>query len=227
MWDTMTSELSCIIFNPDSPAQAAVIWLHGLGADGRDFEPIVPDLQSRLTLPIRFIFPNAPFRSITINGGYEMRAWYDITALDLSQAEDAEGIYESTHQLNTLIRRELDNNIPARRIVLAGFSQGGAIALHTGLRYPQRLAGILALSTYLPLAATVSSERHQANHDIPIFMGHGVEDTVVPLYYAQSSNNLLLKLGYRVEFHSYNMPHSLCTEEVDDIADWISNRLKS
>ena len=222
----MTSELSCIIFNPDSPAKAAVIWLHGLGADGRDFEPIVPHLQSRLTLPTRFIFPNASFRSITINGGYEMRAWYDIAALDLTQAEDAEGIHESTRQLNTLIQRELDNDIPAHHIILAGFSQGGAIALHTGLRYHQRLAGILALSTYLPLAATLRSERHHANQDIPIFMGHGVEDTVVPLSHALSSNNLLLKLGYRVEWHSYNMPHSLCNEEVDDITDWISNRLK-
>lgn len=223
----MTSELSCIIFNPDIPPKATVIWLHGLGADGRDFEPIVPHLQSRLMLPTRFIFPNAPFRSITINGGDVMRAWYDIAALDLSQAEDAEGIYESTRQLNALIQREMDNDIPVQRIILAGFSQGGAIALHTGLRYPQSLAGILALSTYLPLAATVSSERHQANYDIPIFMGHGIEDTVVPLPYAQSSKNLLLKLGYRVEWHSYNMPHSLCNEEVDDIADWISNRLKA
>lgn len=222
---TMTDTLSCVEVNPSSPPGAAVIWLHGLGADGHDFEPIVPQLLSQLTVPTRFIFPHAPHRPITINGGYIMRAWYDIAAFDLPQVEDADGIHTSARQLDTLIRREIHNGIAAQRIVLAGFSQGGAIALHTGLRYPQRLAGILALSTYLPLAAAVSAERNPANRDTPIFMGHGNEDTVVPLPHALASKHLLQELGYLVEWHSYEMPHSLCDEEVDDIAAWLMRTL--
>jgi phospholipase/carboxylesterase len=219
--DTTTRTLSCVEANPNGPPEAAVIWLHGLGADGHDFEPIVPQLQSQLTVPTRFILPHAPHRPVTVNAGYIMRAWYDIAAFDLSGAEDADGIRASARQLDILIQREIRNGIAARRIVLAGFSQGGAIALHTGLRYPQRLAGILALSTYLPLAATVSAERHSANRDIPIFMAHGSEDTIVPLSHALESKRLLQELEYQVEWHGYEMPHSLCDEEVDDIADWL------
>ena len=219
--NTPTDPLPCIEVNPDEPPGATVIWLHGLGADGHDFAPIVPQLQPQLTVPTRFIFPHAPLRPVTINNGYVMRAWYDIAAFDLSQAEDADGINASARQLDILIQREIGNGIAARHIVLAGFSQGGAIALHTGLRYPRRLAGILALSTYLPLAATVDAERHPANCDAPIFMGHGEEDTVVPLAHALASRQLLQELGYQVEWHSYAMPHSLCNEEVDDIAAWL------
>ena len=219
--DILTHILPCIEVNPNEPSRAVVIWLHGLGADGHDFAPIVPQLQSQLTVPTRFIFPHAPHRPVTINNGHVMRAWYDIAALDLSQAEDADGIHASARQLDLLIQREIGNGIAARHIVLAGFSQGGAIALHTGLRYPQRLAGILALSTYLPLTATVDAERHPANRDVLIFMGHGNEDTVVPLPYALASRRHLQELGYRVEWHSYAMPHSLCNEEVDDIAAWL------
>ena len=220
--ESPTDALSCVEINPSAPPRAVVIWLHGLGADGRDFEPIVPQLQARLTVPTRFIFPHAPHRPVTINGGYIMRAWYDISAFDLSQAEDADGIHNSTRHLDTLIQREIRHGISANHIVLAGFSQGGAIALHAGLRYPQRLAGILALSTYLPLASTVADERQPANLDIPIFMGHGSEDTVVPLPHALTSREILRELGYPVEWHSYLMPHSLCDEEVSDIASWLS-----
>jgi phospholipase/carboxylesterase len=217
--------LSCVEVNPGEAPQAAVIWLHGLGADGHDFEPIVPQLQSQLTVPTRFIFPHAPHRPVTINGGYSMRAWYDIAAFDLSHAEDADGIHTSARQLDSLIRREIRNGTAARRIVLAGFSQGGAIALHAGLRYPERLAGILALSTYLPLAATFAVERNPANRDVPIFMAHGNEDTVVPLPHALASKQLLQDLGHTLEWHSYDMPHSLCNEELDDIATWLIRTL--
>jgi len=219
--DTKAPALSCVELNPGDPAQAAVIWLHGLGADGHDFEPIAPLLQSQLGIPTRFVFPHAPHRPITINGGYSMRAWYDIAALDLSHAEDADGIHASARQLHALIQREIDNGIAARRIVLAGFSQGGAIALHTGLRYPQRLAGILALSTYLPLAATLSEERDPANCDTPIFMAHGDEDTIVLIAHASASKQYLQELGYTLEWHSYRMPHSICDDEVADIAAWL------
>jgi phospholipase/carboxylesterase len=223
--DTTTPALSCVELNPSTPAQAAVIWLHGLGADGHDFEPIAPLLQSQLTIPTRFVFPHAPHRAISINGGYSMRAWYDIVALDLSHTEDADGIHTSARQLHTLIRREIDNGIPARRIVLAGFSQGGAIALHTGLRYPHRLGGILALSTYLPLAATLSAERDPANSDAPIFMAHGDEDTVVPFAHASASKQYLQEIGYPLEWHSYRMPHSICDDEMADITAWLLRTL--
>jgi len=223
---TTAPTLSCVEFNPSTPAQAAVIWLHGLGADGHDFEPIAPLLQSQLTVPTRFVFPHAPHRPITINGGYSMRAWYDIAALDLSHTEDADGIYASARQLHALIQREIDNGIAARRIVLAGFSQGGAIALHTGLRYPHRLAGILALSTYLPLVATLSEERDPANFETPIFMAHGDEDTIVLLAHASVSKQYLQELGYTLEWHSYRMPHSICDAEVADISAWLGRVLQ-
>ena len=223
--DNTASALSCVELNPGIPAQAAVIWLHGLGADGHDFEPIAPLLQSQLSMPTRFVFPHAPHRPITINGGYTMRAWYDVVALDLSHTEDADGIHASARQLHDLIQREIDHGIATRRIVLAGFSQGGAIALHTGLRYPHRLAGILALSTYLPLAATLSAERDPANCDVPIFMAHGDEDTIVPLAHASASRQYLQELGYTPEWHSYRMPHSICDAELEDIAAWLGRVL--
>ena len=220
----MKRTLPGVEIDPATTPQAAVIWLHGLGADGHDFEPIVPQLQ--VPIPIRYIFPHAPQRPVTVNGGYVMRAWYDIISFDLTRRrEDADGIRESAQQLESLIEREIDKGISPQRIVLAGFSQGGAIALHTGLRYPQRLGGILALSTYLPLADTVASEAHPANRDIPIFMGHGSEDTVIPLPHALISHRLLAGLGYAVEWHSYVMPHSLCNEEIADIRKWLTHTL--
>lgn len=223
--ESTTQPLSYIEVNPSDSPQATVIWLHGLGADGHDFEPIAPQLQSKLPVPTRFVFPHAPYRPITINNSCIMRAWYDIAVFDLTRAEDADGIRASASLLDTLIQREIDDGIAAQRIVLAGFSQGGAVSLHAGLRYPHRLAGILALSTYLPLAATIADEQHPANRNIFIFMAHGNADTVVPLPQALASQRLLHKMGYQVEWHRYEMPHSLCNEELTDITAWLTRRL--
>lgn len=215
--------LPCVEVKPAVPAQAAVIWMHGLGADGHDFATIVPELQ--LPIPVRYVFPHAPHRPVTVNGGYVMRAWYDIAAFDLSRGEDADGILASAVHLEALIAHEVGRGIPARRIVLAGFSQGGAMALHTGLRHRERLAGILALSTYLPLADTLSAEAATANRDVPIFMGHGSQDTVVVPPHALISRRRLEEAGYAVEWHAYGMAHSVCPEEIADIRNWLARVL--
>jgi phospholipase/carboxylesterase len=194
---------------------AAVIWLHGLGADGHDFEPIVPELK--LPKPVRFVFPHAPVRPVTINQGMRMRAWYDIFQFG-GGAEDEKGIRESQGLLEALIREQ---PVPARAIVLAGFSQGGAIVLQTALRYPERLAGVIALSTYLPLAGKLKAEKNPANQDLPIFMAHGRYDDLIPLDRAQKSRELLVDAGYKVEWHDYPMPHSVCGEEIADIASFL------
>lgn len=217
--------LPAIEMTTREPVQASVIWLHGLGADGNDFVGVVPELALPATLAVRFIFPHAPTRAVTINGGYVMRAWYDITALDLSQGEDAPGIHDSARAVAALIAREQARGIPAARIVLGGFSQGGAIALQAGLRFPERLAGVLALSTYLPLATTLASEAHSANAQLPIFIGHGRDDTVVPLALAQRTRATLTALGYAVDWHEYPMAHSVCLPELRAIGSWLSTRL--
>ena len=201
----------------------AVIWLHGLGADGHDFEPIVPELE--VARPLRYVFPHAPVRPITINGGMAMRAWYDISGMEIAQRQDEAGIRASQGLLEGLIAREIERGIPAERIVLAGFSQGGAIALQTALRYPERLAGILALSTYLPLASTVEAERAGANQALPIFMAHGRFDDIIPLDRAQASRKHLEALGYAVEWHEYPMPHSVCPPEIAHIAAFLTRVL--
>ncbi|HET7132849.1 MAG TPA: dienelactone hydrolase family protein [Gammaproteobacteria bacterium] len=198
----------------------AVIWLHGLGADGHDFEPIVPELRS--VIPARFVFPHAPHRSVTINGGYVMRAWYDILGFEERAAEDAAGIRASAAAVTKLIDREIGRGIAAERIVLAGFSQGGAIALHTALREPRRLGGVLALSTYLPLAATLANERTDANAGVPIFMAHGSADPVLPLALAERSRRALEDLGYAVDWHVYPMPHAVCPPEIAAIDRWLA-----
>jgi phospholipase/carboxylesterase len=198
----------------------AVLWLHGLGADGHDFEPIVPELG--LGFAARFVFPHAPMRPVTINGGMAMRAWYDIIGFDARAREDAVGIRASAAAVTELIDRELERGMAADRIVLAGFSQGGAIALHTALREQRPLAGVLALSTYLPLAATLAAERSAANAGIPLFMAHGTADPVLPLELAESSRRALEKLGYAVDWHAYPMPHSVCMEEISAIGAWLS-----
>jgi len=221
MSDTL---LPAVIIEPQLPATASVIWLHGLGADGHDFEPIVPELGLG-DAPIRFIFPHAPERPVTVNMGTVMRAWYDITAPDLSQGQDEEGTRESETLLQNWIEHEKAAGIPAGRIILAGFSQGGAIVLHTGLRYPERLGGIMALSTYLPLADTVADEKHAANADVPIFMAHGIEDPIIPLAFAEQSRDKLAALGHEVEWHRYPMPHSVCMEEIGAIAEWLRDKL--
>ncbi|KPJ87579.1 MAG: carboxylesterase [Gammaproteobacteria bacterium SG8_11] len=205
---------------------ASVIWLHGLGADGHDFAPIVPQLELPVDLGIRFIFPHAPVKPVTINNGYVMPAWYDVVSIDLRQGQDREGIVESQQQLVQLIDNEIANGISAERIVLAGFSQGGAIALYTGLRFPQRLGGIMALSTYVPLAKSTEAERSDANRDIPIMMAHGEYDQTIPMQAGVESKELLGQLGYTVSWHSYPMEHSVCGEEVEDIGAWLSQVLQ-
>ena len=199
---------------------AAVIWLHGLGADGSDFEPIVPALELPARLAVRFVFPHAPVRAVTINMGMRMRAWYDVIQLGGGE-EDAAGIRASQALLEGLIGRERARGIAARRIVLAGFSQGGAIALQTGLRHGERLAGIMALSTWLPLAGTLAAERHAANADIPVFMAHGTMDEMIVLERAERSRNRLVELGYAPEWHEYPMGHAVCPEEITAIGAWL------
>jgi len=198
----------------------SVIWMHGLGADGNDFVPVVGELRLG-GFAVRFVFPHAPLQPVTINGGHVMRAWYDIGYEDLSRKEDAKGVRNSQHAIDQLIEREKERGVPPNRIALAGFSQGGAIALHCGLRYPERLAGIIALSCYLPVPDTLEGERSAANLDIPILMAHGTEDPIVPPKLALASCSRLLTLGYSVEWHEYPMPHSVCAEEIDDIGRWL------
>ena len=204
--------------------RAAVIWLHGLGADGHDFEPIVPELGLPAAPTLRFVFPHAPLQAVTINGGAVMRAWYDITG---DGRQDAAGIRASQTRVEALIARERARGIAARSIVLAGFSQGGAVALQTGLRHPERLAGILALSAYLPLPDTLAHEASEANRGVPIFMGHGTEDPLIPLSWATRSRDHLVALGYAIEWREYQMPHSVCAEEIEDVGRWLSGILSS
>jgi phospholipase/carboxylesterase len=206
---------------------SAVIWMHGLGADGHDFAPIVRELDLSGCTGIRFVFPHAETMPVTINNGYVMRAWYDILGMDLVRREDAQGLRTSQQRIDDLIAREIARGIPAERIVLAGFSQGCAMALQTGLRYPQQLAGLMCLSGYLPLADTIADERHAANQDTAIFMAHGRGDGVVLINRAEASRDLLQQLGYHVEWHEYMMQHSVCAEEVDDISRWLQQTLKA
>jgi phospholipase/carboxylesterase len=203
---------------------ASVIWMHGLGADGHDFEPIVPELGLPASLQVRFIFPHAPVRPVTLNMGMAMRAWYDIIEIGGGR-EDSAGLRASQAAIEQLIAGEVARGIPASRIVLAGFSQGGAIAFQAGLRHPERLAGIMALSTYLPLAGTVEDERSAANRDLPVFMAHGSVDPMISIGRAQQSRKMLEALGYPLEWHEYPMPHSVCPQEIADIADWLTRTL--
>ena len=203
---------------------AAVIWLHGLGADGSDFEPIVPALRLPGRLAVRFVFPNAPVRPITINMGMRMRAWFDIVELGGTR-EDETGIRASQQVIEELIARERARGVESRRIVLAGFSQGGAIALQTGLRHAERLAGIMALSTWLPIAGTLAAECQAANADVPIFMAHGTHDTMVGIERAQNSRAKLRELGYAVAWSDYPMEHEVCPEEIAAIGDWLGRIL--
>lgn len=199
--------------------QASIIWLHGLGADGYDFTPMAETLH--LPVAVRYIFPHAPIRPVTINGGYAMRAWYDVCSPVITHLQDESGIRASQRLLENLITRETRRGIDPRRIFLAGFSQGGAIALHTGLRYPERLGGVIALSTYLPLQDSVAEERNPSNAGIPILMAHGTQDTVILRSEALHSSALLCNLGYAIEWHDYDMPHTVCPEEIGDIQAFI------
>ncbi len=217
----MNEQADRIVVQPSGPVRASIIWLHGLGADGHDFEPVVSQLRLA-EVGVRVTLPHAPMRPVTINGGYVMRAWYDVMDVDLTRNPDAAGIRESSLLLEQLIRGEIDAGIPSQRIVLAGFSQGGAIVLHCGLRYSQSLAGIIALSTYLPLPDTLADETHKANQNTPIFMGHGEIDPIVPAFQGRRSAELLESMGYRVEFHGYPMPHSVCPQELLDFGGWLA-----
>jgi phospholipase/carboxylesterase len=204
--------------------ELAVIWLHGLGADGHDFEPIVPELG--LAAGVRFVFPHAPIRPVTINNGMRMRAWYDILGFH-GVTEDDAGIRASAAAVARLVDREIERGLPANRVVLAGFSQGGAIALQLALRSPRRLAGVIALSTYLPLAASLPLEKSAASADLPIFMAHGSADPIIPLELAEESRRRLEREGYAVDWHVYPMPHSVCAAEVEAIGEWLGARARA
>jgi phospholipase/carboxylesterase len=200
---------------------ATILIMHGLGADGRDFVPIAEQLDLSSVGPVRFLFPNAPVIPVTINGGYQMPAWYDILGADLGQRQDEKGLRENQALINTLIDREIERGIPSTRIIVGGFSQGCAMALMTGLRYPERLAGIIGLSGYLPLAATLAAERSPASEGMPVFLGHGRRDGVVPLSAATATREALDALGYAVDWHEYPMEHSVCMEEIAHINTWL------
>ena len=203
----------------------SVIWLHGLGADGNDFAPIVPQLVAPTWPSVRFVFPHAPVRPVTINNGMSMRAWYDISAFDLNARQDETGMRASVAEVETLIAREHARGVPSENILLAGFSQGGAIALAAALLHPQPLAGIIALSTYLPMQATLATERHPSNATTPIFWGHGLADPVVVLQRGLDSRDQLQALGYPVDWHTYPMMHAVCPQEITDLRQWMGEHL--
>ena len=220
--------LSCLELETTDSPEFAVIWMHGLGADGSDFVPVIPELGLQTGIGIRFIFPNAPEMPVTCNGGYVMPAWYDIISLDsTSRVVDEAGILHTREQIRQLILRENQRGIPTSRIVLAGFSQGGAIAYTTALTHPERLAGIIALSTYIPSQALIESELSPANAGLPIFAAHGTEDDVVAPELGIRASDYLIGKGYPVSWREYPMPHSLCIEEVLDIGEWLNQLIGS
>lgn len=200
---------------------ATILIMHGLGADGRDFVPVAEQLDLSSVGPVRFLFPNAPVVPVTINGGYQMPAWYDILGADLTAGQDEKGMRQTQAAVNKLIEREISRGMPANRIVVAGFSQGCAMALMAGLRYPERLAGIMGLSGYLPLAHTLAAERSAANAGLPVFLAHGKRDGVVPLAAATATRDALIAQGYPVDWHAYDMEHSVCMEEIADMNKWL------
>lgn len=223
----MTSEtlLDCIEHSTGPNPTHCVLWLHGLGADGHDFAPIVPELHLPASLSVRFVFPHATIQPVTINGGMAMRSWYDILTPNLVKREDEQGIRISEQAIAALIARENARGIPTERIVLAGFSQGCAMTLHTGLRLPTKLAGLMGLSGYLPLIDMADNERHAANADTPIFLAHGTHDPVVTLERAEASRAKLVTLGYPVQWHTYPMQHSVCADEIHDISRFLQSVL--
>lgn len=214
-----------VLIEPTVAAKAAVVWLHGLGADGHDFAPIVPELGLPKEAGVRFIFPHAPVRPITLNGGMAMRAWYDIKSLTKLSLQDDAGIRDSERIVHGYLDKEIAAGIPAEKIVLAGFSQGGAITLHTGPRYPKRLAGLMALSTYLPLSDKFSAEANRERKDTPILMCHGSHDPMLPMALGTASRDLLTAEGFDVSWHEYPMAHQVCEEEIELIGAWLKQRL--
>lgn len=218
----MSELLSAIVQEPVRPADAAVIWLHGLGASGHDFAPIPPELGLPDDLAVRFVFPHAPRRAVTINAGLVMPAWYDIKSLG-ARAQDEDGIRASEQAVRALVAREIARDVPASRIVLAGFSQGGAIAAHTGLRYPEALAGIMVLSAYVPLDHTLEAEMTPANARTSVFMAHGTHDPMIAMAFSEASRDRLAALGVPVEWHSYPMAHQVCHQEIVAIGKWLTS----
>jgi phospholipase/carboxylesterase len=219
--------LQTIDVNPGAAPRATIIVLHGLGADGTDFLPFADQMQLDAVGPVRWVFPRAPVRRVTINGGQPMRAWYDILGMDLVRREDATGLRESIAQVHALLDAEVARGVPASRTVLAGFSQGCAITLGAGVRYPQRLAGLVGMSGYLPLADTTAVERQDAHRDLPVFLGHGRSDGIVPLARGTAARELLQGLGHPVEWHDYPMEHSVCMEEVQHVQQFLRKVLAS
>ena len=219
----MTPILPHIVLDRGTSPKHSIIWLHGLGADGEDFISIAE--QINLPVSMRYIFPHAPKMSVTINGGFVMRAWYDIADIDIASKQDAAGIHASQAEIEKFITQEKVRGVAEENIFLAGFSQGGAIALHTGLRHPAKLGGILALSTYLPLADTLSQEVSLSAKNTPVFFAHGRHDPVVPYELGKQSAEKLQQLGHQIEWHEYPMPHSVCAEEISDIENWLTKKL--
>jgi phospholipase/carboxylesterase len=209
--------LESVIVETGPKPSFTIIWMHGLGADGHDFEPLVPELVDDGMPSLRFVFPHAPVRPVTLNNGYAMRAWYDIVGIDRRSAEDFAGLQASADAIGALIKREAGEGVPAARTVIAGFSQGGAMALQVATRHPETLAGVIALSCYLPQAGELHAKRHTANDATPVFMAHGKQDPVVPFAMGDESRQLMQAAGYQVEWHAYPMPHGLCEPEVADI----------
>jgi phospholipase/carboxylesterase len=222
---TTPSLLDCVEHETGSQPTRSVIWLHGLGADGHDFAPIVPELQLPASLAVRFVFPHATIQPVTINGGMAMRSWYDILTPQLVKREDETGIRISEQAIQALIARENARGIPSSRIVLAGFSQGCAMTLHAGIRFKEKLAGLMGLSGYLPLIDMAAQEREPVNAATPIFLAHGTHDPVVTLERAEASRAKLVDLGYQVQWHTYPMPHSVCAQEIDDISSFLQSVL--
>ena len=221
----MTALLETLEIETAPSPRAAVIWMHGLGADGHDFAGI----EREVTPPgaaVRYVYPHAPMMPVTINNGYVMRAWYDVFGVAGERREDEAGVRASQERIERLIAREKARGIPARAIVLAGFSQGGAMALHTGLRHPERLDGVMALSCFLPVARAVAIEASTANRDVLLFIAHGIADDLIPVARARAARDTLLGLGYEVEWHEYPMAHSLCPQEIEDIAAWLQRTLE-
>lgn len=211
--------------NPYSKAQATVIWLHGLGDSGNGFAPIVPDLKLPDELGIRFVFPHAPTRPVTINNGMSMRAWYDITSLDFNNRADSQGVKESSELVANLIEAEIAQGIPANKIVLAGFSQGGVIALNLGTRFEKSLGGIMSLSSYMSEPEKLSDEAHPANKTTPIFVAHGTQDEVVPIFMGNTAYKVLESNGYHATWHEYAMQHNVCMAQLNDISNWLQEKL--
>lgn len=221
---TKTTHLNRVELNPEQPPVGSILWLHGLGADGHDFVPLVPELNLPSFLPLRFIFPHAPLQPVTINNGYVMRAWFDIKGLSFDAQIDEEGIAKSVSSVHQWIEEEKQRGIPSQNIILAGFSQGAAVALHAGLRFPTKLGGIIALSGVLPAADKLFKEKNIANNSLPILIAHGTTDSVIPIRLGEMSATLLKNHGYQTTWKQYDMGHSVCPEEIRDISQWFVNQ---